>query len=346
MTQSYRKITSFSRLSALLALLLVAPLAASADAPPSATATLTPETIHVGDPATLVLTIDHSGSVRPILPDLDRGDAIRVLSATVTNAPSPDAPDFRRTTATYRLTSFAVTNDNPVALPTVTIPFQSLAKGANDAPDAPPSVLPDPIPFPFANLAVETTLAPDNSTTLQPPVLSTLSWPRRPYLRPILITLAALILLAGLVLLAIYLIRRRRAAAAIPPPPPPPHETALAALDDLAARHAAEPIPPEPFTVALTTILRRYLEDRFALRAPTSTTDEFIRAAATANLLAPPHQTLVADFLRQSDLVKFARADLTPSEQLSALSLARRVVLETIPAPPAPAEPSAPSLPV
>ena len=304
-------------------------------AEPTATATLVPDTIRVGDPALLTLTIAHPDSVLPVLPALDRGDAIRLLAPpTLTNSPAPDAPGQTLTRASYRLTSLVVTNDNPVAPTNALITF-ALAPGAA-LPDA-SAALPAPIPFPFANLAVETTLSPAGDTPLQPPILAPLAWPAPSWHRSVLIALAillGLLLLAALVLLVHYLLRRRRAAAALPPPVPPPHEVALAALAALEARHAASPIPPEPFIVELTFILRRYLEARVALRAPTSTTDEFIRAAATAHLLATPHQTLVSAFLRQADLVKFACADLLPADQSALLQTARRLVLETVPPPP------------
>jgi len=305
--------------------LALVPLA-RADA--SATATLAPDTIRVGDPATLTVDIRHPADCRPVLPALDRGDDLRVLSATLPDpVPDPTDPAYARTVASFRITSFAVTNDNPVAASNAVIAFRPVA------PNAAAADLPDAIPFPFANLAVESTLAPDGSTELQPIELVPLDWPAPSYLRPLLWTLGILAALVAAYFLVRWALNRRLTIVHLPLPRPA-HETALAALDDLAARHAADPIPPEPFVVELSDILRRYLEERFALHAPTSTTDEFIRAAASANLLEPRHQALVADFLRQSDLVKFARASLSPSEQSSAIELARRVVLETVPAPP------------
>ena len=52
--------------------------------------------------------------------------------------------------------------------------------------------------------------------------------------------------------------------------------------------------------------MRRYLEDRFELRAPELTTEEFLDVAGSANRLSHDHQSLLRDFLRQADLVKFA----------------------------------------
>ena len=62
----------------------------------------------------------------------------------------------------------------------------------------------------------------------------------------------------------------------------------------------------EAFFVAISSIVRRYLEDRFELRAPELTTEEFLALAGSASHLSHDHQHLLRDFLRQADLVKFA----------------------------------------
>ena len=73
--------------------------------------------------------------------------------------------------------------------------------------------------------------------------------------------------------------RNRKSAdvqATITPPPPPPHERALQALQALLSRHLPEQGDVEPYFVELSEILRRYVEDRFGLRAPEQTTEEFL----------------------------------------------------------------------
>ena len=62
------------------------------------------------------------------------------------------------------------------------------------------------------------------------------------------------------------------------------------------------------------SIIRRYLEDRFELRAPELTTEEFLTVAGTPVLLSHEHQKLLRDFLRQADLVKFAGVQATKQD--------------------------------
>jgi hypothetical protein len=78
-----------------------------------------------------------------------------------------------------------------------------------------------------------------------------------------------------------------------------PLEAALAALQQL--RQDAP--PAEEFYTRLSDIIRHYIENRFGLRAPERTTEEFLAEAT----LPAQHMTLLGAFLREADLVKFAR---------------------------------------
>jgi hypothetical protein len=81
-----------------------------------------------------------------------------------------------------------------------------------------------------------------------------------------------------------------------------------------------------------------------ACARPERTTEEFIRDALSSRKLSDAHQTLVAGFLEQSDLVKFARHAPGQSDMRNALDSAERLVRETMPVaaaprPPPPAHP-------
>ncbi|HXJ37525.1 MAG TPA: hypothetical protein VMS22_26150 [Candidatus Eisenbacteria bacterium] len=137
----------------------------------------------------------------------------------------------------------------------------------------------------------------------------------------------ALALLAYAVYFA--LARRRRVVAA--PPPPPPHVVAVAALDALRARALVEKGALKEFYSALSDIVRRYLEDRFGVRAPEMTTEEFLLATSRDGRLAAAHRRLLGDFLVESDLVKFARHVPTIADSERAFTAARRFIDETTP---------------
>jgi len=66
---------------------------------------------------------------------------------------------------------------------------------------------------------------------------------------------------------------------------------------------------PEPFCTRLSEVVRTYLEERFGLRAPEQTTEEFLAALPASPDLDPELQRLLGEFLTQCDWVKFAQGD-------------------------------------
>src|SRR5262249_34141795 len=83
----------------------------------------------------------------------------------------------------------------------------------------------------------------------------------------------------------------------------------------------------------LSDIVRAYLEQRFRLRAPEMTTEEFLLTTAREGRLEPVHRRLLGEFLSESDLVKFARHLPTIADSERAWTAARRFVDETAPSP-------------
>jgi hypothetical protein len=145
--------------------------------------------------------------------------------------------------------------------------------------------------------------------------------------RPIGVGGAAVVVVGLLGWGLFYLLNRPRRQRALPPQPP--HEVALAALNRLRVRRLIEEGKFEEYYVQLSAIVRRYLEDRFNLRAPEMTTEEFLSAVASDGRLIPPHRRLLAEFLSQADLVKFARHLPTLDDSEGAYNAARRFVEET-----------------
>jgi hypothetical protein len=133
-------------------------------------------------------------------------------------------------------------------------------------------------------------------------------------------------LLLGAVLYYLLTRSRRTAAAA---PPRPAHEVAAEALERLRARRLVEAGAFKEYYSALSGIVRAYVEQRFDIRAPEMTTEEFLLASARSGKLVGPHRVLLADFLTESDLVKFARHLPALADTERAWSAARRFVDET-----------------
>ncbi len=140
-----------------------------------------------------------------------------------------------------------------------------------------------------------------------------------------------------LIVAALLLLRRRRAEPEQPPSPPPvpPHERALTALRALAEQHLPERGEVDPYFTRLSEILRGYLEDRFGLRAPEQTTEEFLAGMsgtdAGRRAITAAHREILSNFLTHADLVKFARAEPDVGSCEQAGRTAERFVQETAP---------------
>jgi hypothetical protein len=79
----------------------------------------------------------------------------------------------------------------------------------------------------------------------------------------------------------------------------------------------------------LTAILRRYIEARFAVKAPEMTTEEFLLSLKTGGPIPAVLETILEEFLQHCDLIKFADMGVTRLERENAMALVRRFIEET-----------------
>ena len=180
------------------------------------------------------------------------------------------------------------------------------------------------------SIRVDTLLAKDDPgetiSDIAPPVAK----PVNPWL--LIGAGAALVLILALV---IYLWRKRRLRVIPPPPPLPPHLVAYQALDRLLSTDLLRRGELQEFYAILSDILRHYIEQRFGLRAPERTTEEFLlelRMVGSGPMANTSHRLLLRDFLTRCDLVKFACETPAHSEAEEAVEICRRFVRETEPA--------------
>ena len=108
----------------------------------------------------------------------------------------------------------------------------------------------------------------------------------------------------------------------------PAEIVALGAFDELESKSLHENGQPKEYEVALSVILRRYVEDKFKFPALEWTTREIIKEVGVLNLPGLPI-SLLQDTLEQSDLVKFAKAKPGAAVHEAQLNKARKFVLET-----------------
>jgi hypothetical protein len=107
-----------------------------------------------------------------------------------------------------------------------------------------------------------------------------------------------------------------------------PYENALDRLEE--TRALMQPEHAREFSIAVSEIVRNYIEVRFHVWAARRTTEEFLYdLLESPDGLLGSHRALLADFLHHCDLAKFARWILSVEEMENMLQSARTFVVET-----------------
>jgi hypothetical protein len=106
-----------------------------------------------------------------------------------------------------------------------------------------------------------------------------------------------------------------------------------------ATRPLMEARDAQAFSVAVSDVVRGYVEERFSVLATQRTTEEFLRdCLAQVGSALQAHEQALAQFLIFCDLAKFARWSLDAEQMQGMLASARHFVESTaVPTPAAPA---------
>jgi len=107
------------------------------------------------------------------------------------------------------------------------------------------------------------------------------------------------------------------------------YDVARDSLDSLLASGRPDASTMDAFYVQLSQIVRTYLEDRFGLRSPELTTQEFLTEMGRSPDLARSHQHLLQGFLEEADLVKFAGMRPTDEAVAASIAAAEQFLAET-----------------
>jgi hypothetical protein len=173
------------------------------------------------------------------------------------------------------------------------------------------------IPPPSAPTGTSTLAVTNDIRAIKPPVEIPNPWLWAAWIGGTLLFLA----LVALAWRAWTNARNRRTLS----PPVPPHVRARQRIDAALLLIG----DPRAFAIAVSDAVRVYLEERFQLRAPERTTEEFLRDLQKTSALNAEQKTSVAAFLEQCDLVKFARFEPPESALRELHESALRLVHET-----------------
>jgi hypothetical protein len=140
----------------------------------------------------------------------------------------------------------------------------------------------------------------------------------------VLPALAAGAVLIALGIYGVWRWRRKRAARVLLP-----YEIALQRLEEIGA--LMQPARAREFSIAVSDIVRIYIEQRFSVTATRRTTEEFLHdLLKSSDAALVRHQGLLGEFLHQCDFVKFAAQSLTRQNMELLLQSARAFVLATV----------------
>lgn len=130
---------------------------------------------------------------------------------------------------------------------------------------------------------------------------------------------------------AARLLRPRPPLPPAPATPLPPHVLALREIEKVRGMPRGTPAHVDAFYVALSQVLRVYVEGRYGLHAPERTTEEFLAEAERHGGIPVEQRAALRRFLQACDLVKFAAVVPGEAEHLDALLVATAFVNATIP---------------
>lgn len=144
----------------------------------------------------------------------------------------------------------------------------------------------------------------------------------------------ALWVLAAIAAIAVayfFLKRKRPATAAVLPAAAmlSAWDIANRQLEELAHEQYPQKAMFKAFYIALSDIVRRYLENRFHIKAPEMTTEEFLNLAKSSEALNTEQKEFLRDFLNGCDLVKFAKHVPSINDAWANFNRARKLIDET-----------------
>jgi hypothetical protein len=167
------------------------------------------------------------------------------------------------------------------------------------------------------NLATQVQEVVDDIRGIKPPIDIPGPWPW------LWIGLTVLALVAAGLAIGYFL--RKKKTMALLPPPVPPHVRAKQKLAE-ALMFISD---SNRFCTEVSNTLRLYLEERFNLRAPERTTEEFLVELRTSKHLTIDQKQSLGEFLESCDLVKFARFEPNETTLRRLHDAALRLVDET-----------------
>ena len=285
--------------------------------PVEVTVKATPAELEVGQPLTLTVESVAQEGVRISMPMIatNNNGSIGVFHVLADDSrPAIPLPGDRRERSWTQTVVLDTFQAGSTELPALSIAFEDNRSDMTIE----GTVQTDALPIEIISL-IEDAEAGSNLRDIQGAVQMIDPWP---------LWLWATIVIGGILLIALLtLVIRGRGLQSVSVLSPA--EQARRDLANLETSGLLEQQQVQPFYFRLTDILRHYIEGRFGLQAPRSTTSEFLLEMGHSSVLNTTQQSTLDQFLRAADMVKFAKHEPSPETGREALSQARLFVEET-----------------
>ncbi|QDV24311.1 LPXTG cell wall anchor domain-containing protein [Aureliella helgolandensis] len=287
--------------------------------PVTVTARLTPAEPTIGDEIVFEIEVAAEEAVELLMPEFSEAlDRYTILDFVPRQKITADG----KTLATQRYTLQPIAS-GPQSIPSILVEFVDNRPGQQPTPEDFDAyeVLTERIDF-----TVQSVLPSSASSELEPPLGALELQTETSSASLWLYALAGLALLLAGGGLVLWFSKRRRRVKRLTA-----YEIARTKLQQLISDQQSDQpqFSVEQFFVEISGVVRRYLEDRFELRAPELTTDEFLQLSAAESSLSKAHQSLLSEFLQQADVVKFAGVRATPADVQHSIQLALQFIEET-----------------
>ncbi len=267
-------------------------------------------TIQVGDPYEVTLTAIYPTNGTVSFPEIGREKEIVVLDREWSTFPFEPDSGHRKEEVTYTITSFRI-GDHMICENPMIYQHDGITENR---------------PAPETTLAVVSSL-PENASSEIADIKPEYRLPGRiPAWCWMVLGSAALAFLVGLITSKLWKNREHIIPQA---PPIPPQVIALKALEALKQKRLLEQDECNAFYTELSLILRTYLEGRFQLNAPEETTEEIIEEMSRSPELGGAQRNMLQEFMRQADMVKFAKGHPDRNTMGAAFETTRQFVEET-----------------
>jgi len=266
------------------------------------------ETILVGDPVALIVTAYFPTNGTLELPEIGREKDVVLLKRDWENIPREDG--LTQSESRFSITSFRI-GEHIISTNAISCHVGNETFSTN---------------FPNISLIVESSLEAEASSKIADikPVHKLAS--RVPPWLWISLLAALAAFLIGWITSRLW---KNRETLIPGPPPIPPHVTAFKALEFLKGKGLLEKDECNPFYTELSLILRTYLDGRFNLNAPEETTEEIVEQLSTSPDLNGNQRNILQEFMRQADMVKFAKGHPDRTTMEAAFETTRQFVEET-----------------